>query len=64
MILLKYLTHALIMIFCLKPVLQKKKLLLILQSFPFPCNYRDLQNNSLQGLVPDSLGELENLHFL
>ncbi|XP_054784698.1 probable LRR receptor-like serine/threonine-protein kinase At5g48740 isoform X2 [Prosopis cineraria] len=24
----------------------------------------DLQNNSLQGLVPDSLGELENLHFL
>ncbi|XP_057458612.1 probable LRR receptor-like serine/threonine-protein kinase At5g48740 isoform X2 [Lotus japonicus] len=24
----------------------------------------DLQNNSLQGVVPDSLGELENLHFL
>ncbi|OMO89270.1 hypothetical protein CCACVL1_07943 [Corchorus capsularis] len=24
----------------------------------------DLQNNSLQGIVPDSLGELENLHLL
>lgn len=25
---------------------------------------RDLQNNSLQGTLPDGLGDLENLHLL
>lgn len=26
--------------------------------------WRDLQNNTLQGIVPESLGELEDLHLL